>query len=263
MMKQVRVLCCVFATATSACWAGVATFDGKDTGPNGYYRPGSPGGIYDWTDGGMTFRLRESDDGFGGTVWGGFTYSSVNDPSTPGFGNQFAVYTPGTDVSGSGVYGVGYVDSFSSVLPGITLPGNDTVQGLYVNNTTYAALSMLNGDAFAKQFGGISGNDPDWFLLTVTGRDAGGAATGNVDFYLADYRFADNGQDYIVDSWTWVDLSSLGPVAELEFSLSSSDVGVWGMNTPAYFAIDQVTIPEPSTCLALVVGALAAIRRRR
>jgi hypothetical protein len=34
----------------------------------------------------------------------------------------------------------------------------------------------------------------------------------------------------------------LGVVNRLEFSLSSSDVGAWGMNTPAYFVIDTIVL---------------------
>src|SRR5207249_4062813 len=110
-----------------------------------------------------------------------------------------------------------------------------------IANTTYAALSMLNGDSFAKKFGGASGNDPDYFLLTITGLDSQQHSTGSVDFYLADYRFANNAQDYIVSDWTTVDLSSLGlDTQTLSFGLTSSDVGDYGMNTPAYFALDNL-----------------------
>ncbi|HUT45289.1 MAG TPA: DUF4465 domain-containing protein, partial [Sedimentisphaerales bacterium] len=91
-----------------------------------------------------------------------------------------------------------------------------------------------------KKFGGDSGSDPDFFMLTITGKDIDGTVVGMVDFYLADYRFEDNGEDYIVDTWQYVDLTSLGEVMSLEFALSSSDVGDWGMNTPAYFVIDTI-----------------------
>ena len=139
---------------------------------------------------------------------------------------------------------------------------------MYITNTTYAALSMLNGDSFAKKFGGASGNDPDWFLLTITGKNASGGTTGTVDFYLADYQFENNANDYIVDDWTFVDLTALGDIVKsLEFALSSSDVGQWGMNTPASFAMDSLTVvPEPSTlvllCGAGVAGAVWRYRRR-
>jgi len=61
--------------------------------------------------------------------------------------------------------------------------------------------------------------------------------THYVEFYLADYRFDDSSKDYIVDSWTRVDLTPLGYVDSLEFVLSSSDVGPYGINTPLFFAI--------------------------
>jgi hypothetical protein len=73
-----------------------------------------------------------------------------------------------------------------------------------------------------------------------------------VDFYLADYRFTDNSEDYIVDEWTWVDLSSLGAVDSLSFTLTSSDVGQFGMNTPAYFCMDNVFAADPMVSTIVV-----------
>jgi hypothetical protein len=122
---------------------------------------------------------------------------------------------------------------------------------------------MRDGDPFAKQFGGASGSDPDYLALTIHGLDGDGVETGSVVFHLADYRFADDGLDYIVTGWTFVDLSGLGPVAALDFSLESSDASFGFLNTPAYFAIDDlVVVPEPSTGLLLALG-LATLRRRR
>ena len=123
---------------------------------------------------------------------------------------------------------------------------------------------MLNGDGFAKKFGGASGDDEDWFLLTIEGFDSSNVSIGTVEFYLADYRFADNGQDYIVDEWTKVDLSGLGAVKKLEFSLTSSDNSYGYMNTPAYFAADSfVTTPEPTMCLLVGIGAFALLCRKK
>jgi hypothetical protein len=54
----------------------------------------------------------------------------------------------------------------------------------------------------------------------------------------------------------------------LGFKLTSTDVGSYGMNTPAYFALGsiQVTnVPEPSTVI-LATAAIAALllaRRKR
>jgi len=127
---------------------------------------------------------------------------------------------------------------------------------------------MRDGDGFAKKFGGATGSDPDFLRLTITGQDGGGATTGTVDFFLADFRFADAAQDTIVRDWTFVDLSSLGAVASLGFALASTDNGAFGMNTPAYFAMDNLTvaaIPEPSTAWLLAggIGIVGLALRRR
>lgn len=194
--------------------------------------------------------------------WAGFAASTVNAPTTPGFGNQYAA-KPGLGAGGSATYGVGYVDSFSGVVPTLSLGFDQVIRGAYVTNTAYAYYSMRDGDSFAKKFGGATGNDADWFLLTATGF-SGSTITGTAELYLADYRFADNSQDFLCAEWTWFDLSALGSATSVQFTLSSSDTGGFGMNTPAYFAIDNVqAVPEPGTWVALGLGALLLRRRGR
>lgn len=188
--------------------------------------------------------------------WSGWSVSNVTDNTTAGFTNQYSAFTGGGD-RGSETYAV------SNAFPGGFVPtislsdeqlGFDSIE---VTNSTYAALSMRDGDMFAKQFGGESGDDPDFFLLTISGADADGNSVGTIDFYLADFRFDDNQLDYIVDEWTTVDVSSLVGATELSFALSSSDVGQFGMNTPAYFAVDNILLSDPTAPAA----AMATITR--
>lgn len=132
---------------------------------------------------------------------------------------------------------------------------------------------MLNGDSFAKKFGGVSGNDADFYRVTFTGYDqlqSNGAATGNttgsVVFSLADFTFADNTQDYILSSWSSVNLSSLGFAKSVRLSFSSSDVGAFGINTPTYLAFDNLVltaVPEPGSLGLVAVAILACGLRRR
>lgn len=186
--------------------------------------------------------------------WSGFALSNVNDTNTAGWLNQYAVFS-GTGVGGTGTYAVVYDDTYGEEADIITLALSSWVRGFYVNNTTYAALTMRDGDAygFSKKFGGPTGDDPDWFLLTVTGRDLEGQIVGVTNHYLADYRFTNNALDFIQSDWRWVDLSAFSAsVKTLHFSLSSSDAGAWGMNTPAYFALDGLVFTY-----APAAGALA------
>jgi len=202
--------------------------------------------------------------------WSGWAYSNTTDTTTPGYTNQFSAITGG-GVDGSSNYGVAYISSWNGdhaqLYFGIN-SGNyeQTVLGAYITNTTYAYLSMKDGDQFAKKFGGDDGTDPDWFKLTIYGLDSDYKRMDNnyVEFYLADYRFDDSSKDYIVDDWTWVDLRSLGPVYGLEFDLSSSDTGQYGMNTPAYFAMDNLTtVPIPGALWLLGSGIIGLVYIRR
>jgi len=236
MMKFGRLLClAVILLAARGANAQIADFEDLSL-PGESYWNGSDG------SGGFTSGSAHFNNNYDSTwdSWDGFAYSNITDTATQGWEAQYNAIA-GAGHGGSANYAVCYVGW--SLPPTITLDTAQIVGGLYVTNSNYAYYSMLTGDAFSKKFGGGSSDDPDWFMLTITGKDIDGAVSGTVDFYLADYRFADSADDYIVDTWRYVDLASLGKVKSLEFTLSSSDVGDWGMNTPASFALDTITAP--------------------
>jgi hypothetical protein len=184
------------------------------------------------------------DTSFGGFWSGGFAISAVEDSTTSGFMNLFGSKALKGN-NGSNTYAVGQngaIVKFNAQASGKLL------NQISVCNTTYAYNSMKNGDAFAKKFGGISGNDPDFFLLSIKGYFNGNLINDSVSFYLADYRFADNSQDYIVKDWQIIDLRSLDNVDSLLFQLYSSDNSSFGMNTPAFFCVDDlVTVNSASS----------------
>lgn len=181
--------------------------------------------------------LKTGETSFG--TWKGWAISKMTDTMTHGFTNQYSAAT------GSGENSTNYAVAFTSQATSvIELQGDamgQVVNGFSITNGTYAYLSMLEAlDGFTKKFGGVSGDDPDYFLLTIKKYLDGELSTDSVDFYLADYRFEDNSMDYIVKEWTYVDLRSLGAADSLAFSLSSTDNDpMFGMNTPAYFCIDN------------------------
>lgn len=172
--------------------------------------------------------------------WTGWSISSKTDTLTAGFTNPYSSFA-GSGVDGSDNFAVSYSFGENRLILQGEAAGR-VLDGLYLTNNTYAYLSMRDGDSFAKRFGGVTGDDPDFFLVTIKAYSGGQLSADSIDFYLADFRFVDNTQDYIIKDWTFVDLSGLGPVDSLAFTLSSSDVGQFGMNTPAYFCLDNVVL---------------------
>lgn len=168
--------------------------------------------------------------------WNGFVYSQKHDVKTAGFLNQYSSYAM-KDTASNNIFVVAYPSSTAN-----TIEFDNTVYDVRckITNTTYAALSMKTGDAFAKKFGGTTGNDKDWFKVQLIGFDQNNQPTDTVDFYLADYRFDNNSQDYIVSDWKPVSLDKLGKIKKLKVELSSTDNGDWGMNTPGYFCLDDI-----------------------
>ncbi len=240
--------------------------------PDSFFNGGPSDNTDPWTAAGIEFNNTFTD--FGSfTAWAGWSYSNIVDSTTVGFGNQYAAF-PESGADSSSTYAVAFEDTFNGVSP--TVNFGQAVEDVQISltNTTYAYRAIFDGDdgaGFVRQFGdndGLPGNDgePDFFLLEITGLDESGSETGTVDFYLADYRFADNGDDYVVDTWTDVDLSSLGQIESLRFNMVTTDVTGGFANTPFYFAADNlsfVAVPEPSAVTTLGLLALVNFRRRR
>ena len=261
--KTIAVAALVASAFTVISTAAVIDFGDLTVPLAGYENGANLAGTF--TSGGASFS-----NSYNSTFdsWDGFAYSTRGDATTAGYLNQYSVITGGgSDAAGGAVPGnvfaVGYV-GFPS--PTISLPPSASRPlSLRVTNTTYAALSMQDGDQFAKKFGGISGNDPDFLKLTISALGAGNLPLGSLEVFLADFRFADHAQDYILRDWSLVDLSSFGGgVSELQFTLASSDNSFGFMNTPAYFAIDRVVaVPEAGALVLLLTGLSAFGARRR
>ena len=169
---------------------------------------------------------------------GGFSYTNKYDSSTVGFGNLYGV-KPLKGYNNSNTYVIGKDAGVINLGA-----SSNTVNGFYITNTTYTYKSMKLGDSFAKKFGGISGNDPDYLKLSVKGFKGGILKSDSVIFYLADYRSANNSLDYIVNNWQWVNTASLGDVDSIKFLMYSSDIGSFGINTPLFFGMDNFTINQ-------------------
>lgn len=242
------------------------------------------------TSGGASFSNGYSTD-FGG-FWSGFGFSNVQDNTTPGVVNQYASYSGGGALIGGGLDPGG---TYAIANPGFLAPavinlaaGSDPLS-IAMNNTTYAGIAMDTGNdgnpmpfvsgAFGSGQGDLDPSGNDFLRITFTGYDspdAMGGTTGALTRYLADFRAdkSDNvdallfgGNDYILEDFLTVDLTSLGSARSIGLTFEGTDVGGFGLNTPSYVALDNLTvtaIPEPGSLVLLSgLAAVGVLRRRR
>ena len=176
------------------------------------------------------------------TYWGGFTVSKVSSDTL----NQFACMAKG------GVNGIG-----TPYLIGYYSEGND-----YITGEPYMYTKMTFKDEYYPKKVQVCQNtitmqaliqemDPsrpftkqDTLTFSVTGYDIDENETNTVSYYLA--------VDSIFNTtWATIDLSSIGKCMGLKFRMTSTDTGAYGMNTPAYFALDALTVSTESPTTAL------------
>ena len=191
-------------------------------------------------------------DGFDDFFFG-FSASTIQDNTTPGPNNRFASFSGGGS-GGSGSYLVASGDtSFSAV---------GRIASIDIAPTTFTALAIRDGDDGGNNF--ISGALPDlngFFDLIISGNNS----AEQISVSFGDYT---NGESFDPpDFFQTIDVSSLNS-STLSFTYEGSDVGPFGLNTPAFFAADNIVVgvPEPSACgllLLIAGGALAGGRFRR
>jgi hypothetical protein len=241
-MKKIYTLVAAIAVAGTITAQTTIDFEnhplaGPETHDNGNDGPGT----FDFN--GVEFEYLYN---LAGNYFSGFAISNETDVTTPGFMNQYSAY-PGSGANGSSNFAIFY--SFPN--RGIkTTTANQRIESFELTNTTYAYLSMRDGDGYGKQFGsnvnflGVDDgtNGEDYFFVRIYAENYAQTEMDSIDFYLGDYRFADSTQDYIIDSWNTIDLTGLSfDVATLTFGFFSSDNdSQFGLRTPAYIAIDNV-----------------------
>ena len=212
-----------------------ANFNSLSLDSNGYYNGSDgSGGFYDE---GLFFKNEYTPQFMS---WVGWSYAARFDTLTAGFTNQYST------AAGQGVsdipeekFALAYVLDAAIIRRTSLEPFSP--RSVFFTNNTFAYLSMKNGDSFSKKFGGSTGNDPDFFKIIIRGFRNGQTAD-TTSFYLADFRFTNNSQDYIIKDWTSFNFPASFQSAlfdSLTFELASSDVGAFGINTPTYFCLDE------------------------
>ena len=107
------------------------------------------------------------------------------------------------------------------------------VESMYVTNTNYFLNSVTYGDGI-----NAAADESTWINLVIFGYNSEGEEIGKISVPLVATC------KQILMKWKRVDLSSLGKVFALGFNFEASEDqrGSYWLNTPAYFAYDDVVV---------------------
>ena len=201
------------------------------------------------------FRLSHLPSGmsYGGMSWEGFTLSTVAQDTA----NVLGCVANG-GLAGVGTpYVIGYYSEWVSASQGYSsniIQFNEEYYPEYVyicqNSNTYKAITQgeFNARAFTEQ---------DTLALIIQALDSSMQPTATTTYYLA----VDGKHN---SDWVQVPLNGLGRTACLSFSMTTTDMGDWGANTPLYFALDALTVnTDPVTALPNISSSLPMNNNRK
>lgn len=109
--------------------------------------------------------------------------------------------------------------------------------GIYIANHPWPYYGNIHGDGFAQPFT----EEGDYFKLIVHGLNEAGEDIGiTVEHMLAEFRDGELRQS---PDWEWIDLSGLGTVSGIYFTMETSDADpLYGANTAVYFCLDKLQV---------------------
>lgn len=236
-------MCCMASTFTSLAQL-TENFDGATFSltPNSFYQNTTTD---DWQTSGSTpfATFRYHWDSGSGYWRSGSAFTNVKDSVNGTYTNIY-----GSIINGA-FNGSTYVTVKDSAI--IKMNSNAlSLSGFFVTNTTFAYKTIKNGNGFSRKFGDTTGTHsglpqgtyPDWFKLIVRPYRGGVLLTDSVEHYLADYRQAGTANDYIQKNWQYVFCANLPISDSIVITMRSSDTGTYGINTPAYFCMDNFTV---------------------
>lgn len=196
--------------------------------------------LYRWSDDNNTFLTSELPNNYGDyQYWGGGEALSnyiLTDIDQATYRNQLSVAYKHPETGFGGHDGSrnfcvhnGFVNDNTPSNLHFTDGKAHVIDHIWVINTAYVLKSALKGDGFNPAFG-----ESDFLKIVATGHAADGT-TRKAEFTLIEGTRA-------VTEWTRWDLAPLGEIVKLEFDVQGSSNGEYGLNTPAYFAYDDIAV---------------------
>ena len=175
-----------------------------------------------------------ADWGYGNSFGEGFTFTNSANDSIGDYTNNAAITATGVKTNAYFTANAGGANYQGGLAAEISFKDSAAYNAkeCYITNSTYAYQYIKNSPKADKSEWGSR----DWFKLTITGYN-NDVETGKIEIKLADGTS-------LINTWQQVDLTKLGKVTKIRFSVASTDNNERGMVTPAYFCLDQLTVTE-------------------
>lgn len=182
-------------------------------------------------DGVFRFSHIPSGMAYGGMSWEGFTISTVSEDTA----NVFGCVANGGLAGVESPYIIGYYSEWVSSSQGYSSNIIDFNRDYYPeyiyicqNSNTLEGITngVFNSHAFTLE---------DTLSLIIQALDTTMSPTATLTYYLAVDGTNNAG-------WVKVPLTSLGKTKCISFSMTTTDTGIYGANTPLYFALDGLTL---------------------
>ena len=171
--------------------------------------------------------------------WQGFAYTNGTDTATNTFTNLSSCV--GHGAGNSNYYVTGYIGTDwmgdNSQIP-VAMKINTENAGNFDDRGAYFCMPVL----LKKWVDGHYASNQFYFKLKASAY-ANGALVGEREIMMADFT---EGHSYMMNDWTYVDLSWIENADSLDFiAICNDTAGGWGINTPMYFCMDNFGARNP------------------
>lgn len=226
---MVAALLCTFA-----CFAQVVDFEELTLEPNSSWN-GSDG-TGQFTSSYLTL-YNDYDNNY--SSWQGFAYTNGTDTESEASTNLSSCVGHGAGNSANYVnayIGLDWMGDYSPIPVGMKI--NTANSGDFAHRGAYFCMPVSLKKYVDREYA----SHQFYFKLKASAY-ANGTLVGEREIMMADFT---EGNSYMMDDWTFVDLSWIENADSLNFIALSNDAGSWGINTPMYFCMDDFGAQDPN-----------------
>lgn len=227
---MVAALLCTFA-----CFAQVVDFEELTLEPNSSWNGSDGTGQFT-----SSYLTLYNDYNYNYSSWQGFAYTNGTDTETNDYDNLSSCVGHGNGNSANYVtayIGTDWMGDFSQIPVGMKI--NTANAGDFAHRGAYFCMPVLLKKWVDREYA----SHQFYFKLKASAY-ANGTLVGEQEIMMADFT---EGHSYMMDEWTFVDLSWIENADSMNFTaLSNDDAGGYGINTPMYFCMDDFGAQDPN-----------------